>query len=239
MLAKKRKAPLVKVGVVVVAAGSSRRMQGIDKQDVWLNDVPVVVRSIEPFAYFEEVEEIVVVCREDFMPQMMAYVEEFNLRKIKAIVKGGATRQQSVLAGISALARDTEFYAIHDGARPFVTGEVIACCITDAVRFGAATAAVPAKDTIKVAGADGFIEATPPREQLFLTQTPQIFDAQLYLRAVEEANRRGTEFTDDCQLVEQLGNKVYLSQGSYFNIKITTPEDLPVAQAIAQTLDEE
>ena len=206
LLKKQKSRPVVKVGVVVVAAGSSRRMGGVDKQDILLNNIPVVVRSIEPFSWFQEVEEIVVVCREEFMPQMLFYTEEFGLQKIKAIIKGGSTRQQSVMAGIQALAPDTQFYAIHDGARPFVTGDVIANCIAESVRWGAATAAGPTKDTIKIAGADGFIEATPPRESLFLTQTPQIFEAALYRRAVEEAQRQGLEFTDDCQLVENLGD---------------------------------
>lgn len=236
MWKKKPAAPAV--GVVIVAAGSSRRMQGIDKQDLWLEGMPVVVRSVRCFEELECVREIVVVCREDFLGTMMDYVKEFDLLKVKTIVKGGATRQESVRNGVAALSDDLLYYAIHDGARPFASQEVISCCIEAAVQHKAATAAVPAKDTIKVADENGFIRDTPPRETLYLTQTPQVFLSSLYREALRQAQKDGIDCTDDCQLVERMGAKVYLSQGSYFNIKITTPEDLPIAQAIVQTLEE-
>lgn len=226
------------VGVVIVAAGSSRRMQGVDKQDIWLEGVPVVVRSIRCFEALREVQEIVVVCREDFLGIMMDYIKDFGLSKVKTIVKGGATRQESVQNGIAALSPEIAYYAIHDGARPFVSEDVICRCIEAAVQYRAATAAVPAKDTIKVADDNGFIRNTPPRETLYLTQTPQIFEAVLYREASQQAQEQGIDCTDDCQLVERIGAKVFLSPGSYFNIKITTPEDLPIAQAIAQTLEQ-
>ncbi len=226
-------------GVVVVAGGSSSRMQGVDKQSLRLGKQPVLVRSILPFDRMEAVEEIVVVCREDLIPVMLDHVREFDLKKVRSVVRGGATRQQSVQRGLEALSPEADYVVIHDGARPFVQRELILRCMEDAVRYGAATAAVPSKDTIKVADEQGFIRDTPDRSRLYLTQTPQIFRRDWYMQAVEQARADGVDCTDDCQLVERLGKKVFLSQGSYFNIKITTPEDLPAAEAIAQALGDE
>jgi len=227
-----------KFGVVIVAGGSSSRMQGVDKQTLCLDDVPVLVRSILPFTKIPAVHEIVVVCREEFLPVMMELVKEFDLQKISSIVRGGDSRQQSVLKGIEALSDEVEYFAIHDGARPFIQEEVILRCMENAVVYGAATAAVPSKDTIKVADSEGFICSTPDRSTLYLTQTPQIFRRDWYLQAVEQARIDGVDCTDDCQLLERMGRKVYLSMGSYFNIKITTPEDIPMAEAIAEFMGE-
>lgn len=227
-----------KFGVVIVAGGSSSRMKGTDKQSLCLGNVPVLVRSILPFTKIPAVSEIVVVCREDFMPQMLELVREYGLKKIRSIVCGGSSRQQSVLKGIEALSEDVSYFAIHDGARPFIQEEVILRCMADAIEHGATTAAVPSKDTIKVADSEGFICATPDRSTLHLTQTPQIFRRDWYLQAVEQAKADGVDCTDDCQLLERMGRKVYLSMGSYFNIKITTPEDIPMAEAIAEFMGE-
>lgn len=224
-------------GAVIVAGGGSSRMQGVDKQSLYLEDVPVLVRSILPFTKMEEVSEIVLVCREDFIPEMMELVWTFGLEKIRSIVRGGSTRQQSVQRGIEALSEDVDYFLIHDGARPFADEELIARCMEDALEHGAATAAVPSKDTIKVADQEGFISATPDRSTLWLTQTPQIFRRDWYLQALQQAKLDAVDCTDDCQLLERLGKKVHLSMGSYFNIKITTQEDIPIAMAIAQVMD--
>ena len=227
-----------KFGVVIVAGGSSSRMQGVDKQTLCFGGVPVLVRSILPFTKIPSVHEIVVVCREDFIPEMMELVREYNLQKISSIVRGGSSRQQSVLRGIEALSDEVEYFAIHDGARPFIEEDVIYRCMEDAIAYGAATAAVPSKDTIKVADSEGFICATPDRSTLHLTQTPQIFRKDWYLQAIEQAKIDEVDCTDDCQLLERMGRKVHLSMGSYFNIKITTPEDIPMAKAIAEFMGE-
>ncbi len=226
-------------GVVIVAGGSSSRMEGIDKQCLWLSDMPVLVRSIVPFTQMEDVSELVVVTREDLIPQVMDWVKEFELEKVTAIVRGGSSRQQSVLKGIEALSENVEYIAIHDGARPFVDEALIHRCMEAAMEHGAATAAVPSKDTIKIADKDGFILDTPDRSTLHLTQTPQIFKRDWYLEAVEQAKTDGVDCTDDCQLVERLGRKVYLSMGSYFNIKITTAHDIPFAEAIVEFMEGE
>lgn len=228
-----------KLGAVIVAAGSASRMQGIDKQELEVLGVPVVVRSIRAFDRCPQVEEIVVVTRAEKVEHLWELVRRFGLSKVSHVVAGGATRQQSVKNGVLALEKTSPLLAIHDGARPFVTGAVIEACRSLAEQTGAATAAVVTKDTIKVAAADGSIQETPDRSRLYLTQTPQIFRREDYRAAMDQAERCGWDCTDDCQLLERMGKKVYLAQGDYRNIKITTPEDLPLAQALAQSVDQE
>ena len=226
----------LRFGAVIVAGGSSSRMQGIDKQGLRIGGVPVLVRSILPFTKLPQIAEIVIVCRADMMAQVQEWAEEFQLGKISAIVCGGNSRQQSVKNGVAALSA-VDYIAIHDGARPFADEALILRCMENAVSCGAATAAVPSKDTIKVADDGGFISVTPDRSRLWLTQTPQIFRRESYLSAMKQAEIDGVDCTDDCQLVERMGEKVFLSQGSYFNIKITTPEDIPFAEAIVGAME--
>lgn len=234
MFPKKSEPP--RFGVVIVAGGSSSRMKGVDKQTVLLGDMPVPIHSVLPFSRMKEVTEIVIVCREDLIPMMMDWVRDFGVQKVSAIVRGGSSRQQSVLRGIDALSENADYFAIHDGARPFADEELIRRCMQDAMEHGAATAAVPCKDTIKVSDSEGFICDTPDRSTLHQTQTPQIFRRDWYLQAAEQAKAEGVDVTDDCQLLERAGRKVHLSMGSYFNIKITTQEDLPIAFAIAEKI---
>ena len=234
MFLKKSEQP--RFGVVIVAGGSSSRMKGVDKQTVLLGDMPVPIHSVLPFSRMKEVTEIVIVCREDLIPMMMDWVRDFGVKKVSAIVRGGNSRQQSVLRGIDALSENVDYFAIHDGARPFADEELIRRCMQDAMEHGAATAAVPCKDTIKVSDSEGFICDTPDRSILHQTQTPQIFRRDWYLQAAEQAKAEGVDVTDDCQLLERAGRKVHLSMGSYFNIKITTQEDLPIAFAIAEKI---
>lgn len=236
MFLKKSDSP--RFGTVIVAGGSSSRMKGVDKQTVLLGDMPVPICSMLPFSRMKEVSEIVVVCREDLIPTMMDWVRDFEIKKVSAIVRGGSSRQQSVLKGIEALSEAVDYFVIHDGARPFADEELIRRCMQDALEFGAATAAVPCKDTIKVSDSEGFICDTPDRSTLHQTQTPQIFRRDWYLEAVEQAKADGVDVTDDCQLLERVGRRVHLSMGNYFNLKITTQEDLPLAFAIANALGE-
>lgn len=224
-----------KVGVVIVSAGNSMRMQGIDKQYLEIDGMAVVVRSVLAFDVCRDVDEIVIVCREDQIPQMMQYVRIYQFEKVTKIVKGAQTRQESVFSGVQCLSPETTMIAIHDGARPFVSQEVIHSCLRAAREFGACTAAVKVKDTIKVASQEGFIVRTPDRDTLYQVQTPQVFQAQLYRQAMEQAISDEQQYTDDCQLIEKMGHPVFLAEGDYRNIKITTPEDIPLAEAIAQT----
>jgi 2-C-methyl-D-erythritol 4-phosphate cytidylyltransferase len=221
------------VSAIIVAAGSSSRM-GINKLAVEIGGIPVAVRSILAFESSPSVDEIIVVIREEDRALFEDWMKKYPSGKLKAFVKGGATRQQSVLSGISAASSGTDYYAIHDAARPFVAPPDIERVIADAKRYGAATLGVLTKDTIKAVSENGFIANTPDRSILYLTQTPQVFEKKQYLKAVDAALKMGLEFTDDCQLIENNGGRVYMTKGSYRNFKLTTGDDLLTAQAFAE-----
>lgn len=221
------------VGAVIVAAGSSTRMGGVDKLFLRLDGVPVIVRAVRPFCETDLVGEIVIVCREKDLGLLWDWQREYALTRVRAIVAGGASRQASVFAGVRALSERCSLIAIHDGARCFVPPAVIEDAALTAYRTRAACAGVPMRDTVKRAGEDGVISATLPRDDLFLAQTPQVFERTLYLEAMAHAEASGADYTDDCQLVEALGQPVTLSKGSILNFKLTTPEDLCLAQALA------
>ena len=214
------------VSAIVVAAGRSTRM-GMNKLFLKIGGVPAVVRSMLAFETAPSVEEMIVVTRAEYREQFAVW-----------ITLGGDTRQQSVLAGVRAASEQACYFAVHDGARPFVDPHDIEQVIADAKEHGAATLGVPVKDTIKVVAGDGFIEQTPDRSLLFITQTPQVFRRAVYLEGIRAAERDGMDFTDDCQLVEHAGNRVYMTKGSYRNIKLTTGDDLAVAQAFAERKDD-
>ena len=228
----------VYAGAVIAAGGMAQRMQGVNKQILKIDGIPVLVRSIRALVAIPEIREMVVVARPELFEQLEGWKQEYHLPDFR-MTAGGDTRQQSVLNGVGCLSEQVEYVVIHDGARPFAYRQLICRCLQSAVEHQAATAAVPVKDTIKQAADDGSIAATPDRSRLYLTQTPQIFHAQLYRRAAEQAQAEGLDFTDDCQLMEHLGHRVWLAQGDYRNIKITTPEDIVIAQAIAESMEGE
>lgn len=217
------------VGAVIAAAGSSSRMGGRDKLAEPLDGIPVILRTLAAVEAVPEIREIVVVTREDRVEEYRRLLGQCT--RLRAVVPGGSTRQESVRNGVRALSPDCTLAAIHDGARPLVTPEVFARCIEAARSCGAATAAVPVKDTIKLADEAGRVLDTPDRSRLWAVQTPQIFDRERYLRAAEEAERRGLSCTDDCQLFEAMGWEVQLVMGDYRNLKLTTPEDFLAAGA--------
>lgn len=217
------------VGAVIAAAGSSSRMGGRDKLAEPLDGIPVILRTLAAVEAVPEIREIVVVTREDRVEEYRRLLGQCS--RLRAVVPGGSTRQESVRNGVRALSPDCTLAAIHDGARPLVTPEVFARCIEAARISGAATAAVPVKDTIKLADEAGRVLDTPDRSRLWAVQTPQIFDRERYLRAAEEAERRGLSCTDDCQLFEAMGWEVQLVMGDYRNLKLTTPEDFLAAGA--------
>ncbi|MGI6403764.1 MAG: 2-C-methyl-D-erythritol 4-phosphate cytidylyltransferase [Oscillospiraceae bacterium] len=233
---KKEQSPLV--SAVVVAAGSAERMQGIDKQQALLDGLPVVVRSVEALSRCPLVSEVVLVCPPQRIAEYYALVREFSLDLVSTVVGGGATRQQSVFRGIEACDPKAAYYLIHDGARPLVAAPVVEQCIRAAMELGAAAAGAPPKDTIKMLDEDGFAVSTPPREKLVAIQTPQVFEAHLYRAAMTRAQREQQDYTDDCQLVEQMGHKVKVILGDYSNLKITIPEDLAMAEAVLQFQEE-
>lgn len=217
------------VGAVIAAAGSSSRMGGRDKLAEPLDGISVILRTLAAVEAVPEIREIVVVTREDRVEEYRRLLGQCS--RLRAVVPGGSTRQESVRNGVRALSPDCTLAAIHDGARPLVTPEVFARCIEAARNCGAATAAVPVKDTIKLADEAGRVLDTPDRSRLWAVQTPQIFDRERYLRAAEEAERRGLSCTDDCQLFEAVGWEVQLVMGDYRNLKLTTPEDFLAAGA--------
>lgn len=214
---------------VIVAAGSATRMQGIDKMLVPLAGVPVVLRSVHALAASDCIDSLVIVTRTECMETLCTLCAEVS--KPVTVVAGGASRPESVLAGLAALPEGTELAAIHDGARPLVTQAVIAEAVEAAGRCGAAAPAVPVHDTIKQAE-NGLVRATPERKTLFAVQTPQVFDVKLLKTVLRAAMERGIALTDDCSAVEAAGKPVVLTQGCEENLKITTPVDLTLAEAI-------
>lgn len=222
----------MKTAAILVAAGSSARMKsgGASKTMMEIGGEPVLSRTLRAFENAACISKIVIVaraCAFDAIQKASAFVT-----KPLTITEGGKERQDSVSNG-AALCGDAEYIAVHDAARPFITPEEIETVCADAEKYGAATLAVPVKDTIKVAAADGTVCATPERSTLRAIQTPQVFRLSLYKEALCLAKNAGKQYTDDCQLIEAAGGKVYLTPGDYKNIKITTPEDLLVAEAFA------
>ena len=220
-----------KFGAVIVAAGSSRRMGGQGSKVLEdLGGQPVLLYSFRTLASSPWVGELAVVCREEDRPQVEALLAG-KTDKPWVVAPGGQERQDSVLAGVAALDPDTPYLLIHDGARPFVTAEQVDALCQDAVAYGAATLAVPSKDTCKLSDGQGFVESTPPRDRLMAIQTPQAFEREMYLYAARKAQASGLRYTDDCQLIEAAGGRVKLTAGDYRNLKLTTPEDRVAARA--------
>ena len=206
-------------------------MGGVNKILMPLGDRLVIGVTKQAFQACGSVSEIVIVAREADIPAIKAEAEAAGITKLTACTVGGATRQESVINGVKQISKEAQLVAVHDGARPLVKPEHIEKVIKDASVFGGATLGVPVKDTIKTVN-DGLISDTPPRKFLYITQTPQIFKRQLYFEGIDFALEHGLDFTDDCQLVEAIGGKVAMTTGDYTNIKITTPEDIKLAEVL-------
>lgn len=215
------------VGAVIVAAGSSERMGGRDKMSVLLKGKPLLAWSVDVCQGCTLVQQIVIVLREHNMKLGERLVEERAWTKA-SVCLGGPRRQDSVKEGIRQL-RDCGWAVIHDGARPFLTLELIWNGVEAARGTGAAVAAVPVKDTIKLADDTGLVTATLERGRLWAIQTPQVFAFDVITQAYQEL---ATEVSDDAAAVERREGKVKLYMGSYRNIKVTTPEDLMLAEVI-------
>lgn len=227
------------VSAIIVAAGQSTRMGGdTSKQFILIDGVPVIVRTLKAFEIAESIREVVIAAREEDIPQMYALVQDYEITKVKQIVTGGETRQESVFHAIAQTDEQADFLAIHDGARPLVRPQEIDQVVEAAVEHGAAALGVPVKDTIKRIDGNGKILETPERSALWAVQTPQVFSRTLYLRAVEQAGETAANLTDDCQLIERTGDPVYLVQGAYSNLKITTPEDVYAAEGILKSTED-
>lgn len=216
---------------IVVAAGASSRMRGIDKMLAPLGDLPVLVHTLLALDDCAEIDAIIVVTREDLLVEISHLCRDFGIDKVSKLVVGGQRRIDSVWAGIQEIGHEVDLIAIHDGARPFLTQTVAKHVIEQAKKSGAAAPAVAVVDTLKRA-VDGVVVKTLPRSELYAVQTPQVFEAGLLRAAIKDALDEGLDLTDDCAAVERLGMNVTLSEGSRENIKITTPLDLLLGEAI-------
>ncbi|MDE0041742.1 MAG: 2-C-methyl-D-erythritol 4-phosphate cytidylyltransferase, partial [Candidatus Poribacteria bacterium] len=223
-----------KICALIPAAGSGSRMQNsVKKPYLNLGGKPILVHTIGVFDRNPVIDTIsVIVDATDLEMCQSTVIAPNAFQKVGDLVVGGETRQASVFNGLQSLPTDVDCVIVHDGVRPFVTDEMIFACIEAADEWGAAVAAVPAKDTIKVASTDGFIVDTPDRDKLWAVQTPQAFRASVLLDAHAFAKRERVTATDDATLVEQLGFKVKIVSGSDSNLKITTPNDLIIAEAL-------
>ena len=225
-------------GVVIVAAGTGSRMNmGINKQFIKLEGKEIIYYTIEKFYRNENIEDIVVVVKEEeaefFRKKIL---DKYNFKNIK-IAYGGKERQDSVYNGLKSLDKNCDIVLIHDGARPFVSDKIINKSIEEARENKAIVVGVPVKDTIKVIDNDNNIVDTPNRSLLWAVQTPQTFDYNLLIKSYEDAFKDNFYGTDDAMLVERIGYKVKMVEGSYNNIKITTQEDLNLGNQILKLQD--
>lgn len=223
--------PLKSCGVVIVAAGSASRMGGIDKVMAPLAGEPMIARTVHAFQECDAVKKIVVVTREDLILPITVLCS--GMSKVKAVVAGGSSRQESVHLGLNALSGEVQLVAVHDGARPLVSWQMIDRVIRAANTYGAAAPAIPVKDTIKVVKG-GVVEQTPDRSTLFAVQTPQVFDFDLLRGALKKVEQEQLQVTDDCSAVEQMGMRVKIVEGDERNLKVTTPLDLKIAQMLLE-----
>lgn len=222
----------MKTGAVIVAAGSGKRMGG-ERNKLWLPlaGKPIFCHTIELFVSHPMIAETVLVVSDTDHADISQLIAEQGYIGIK-LVTGGAERQESVQNGLAALSAACEYVLVHDAARPFLTAAQITAVIERVKQDQATILAVPVKDTIKIVGADGYVESTPARESLWAVQTPQAFRLALLQDVHAQAEKAGKKGTDDAMLVEWMGHRVSVLQGSYENIKITTPDDLWLGEEI-------
>lgn len=221
-----------RTAAIIAAAGSSTRMgEGFgNKQLLMLGDMPVLGRTVLAFENSEIIDEIVLVTHEKYIIDISKLVQDMEFTKVTNIVRGAATRQQSVARGLQYISANCNFAAIHDGARPFIRQRDIESVCKAAYEYGAAALGTPVKDTLKTVDDNLNIINTVDRSRTWAVQTPQVFSLSLYRAALFEAEKAKGEYSDDCQLFERFGGRIRIVEGSYNNIKITTPEDLSFAE---------
>lgn len=226
------------ITAIITAAGKGTRMNSdINKQYIEIAGIPVLARTVSAFQQCDGIDDIIIVVNEeDINFCRHNIVEQYSLTKVKSLVSGGTERQNSVYKGLCAASKDCGIVLIHDGARPFVTCENITACIDGAIKYGACGIGVRLKDTVKISDPDGFVAATPDRSTLWSIQTPQVFAYDIIMDAHNKAIENNYIGTDDMVLVEKLGIPVKIIEGSYQNIKITTPEDLIIGESIADRI---
>ena len=232
IIKKLKKKNTSRCAALVAAAGSSSRMGGVNKLLQPLDGMPVLARTLTALERAELVDEIIVATREQDLMEVSDLCHTYGISKCTKVVCGGEARAHSVLRAALEASPDTELLAVQDGARPLVTPELIDRVIRAAVRCAAAAPAVPVKDTIKKVKDGGAVESTVDRDTLRAVQTPQVFSADLLKAALQNAIDQGVSVTDDCSAVERLGKVVFLVEGDETNLKITTPSDLIIAEAL-------
>lgn len=220
-------------GAVIVAAGTASRMGGIDKVMAPLGGEPMIVRTVRAFQNHDLISEIIIVTRPDLIQPITELCKDFG--KVQAVIAGGSSRQESVGLGLAAMSKSVDYVAVHDGARPLITPEVIERAVRAAYSYNAAAPGVPVKDTIKVVQG-GIAESTPDRSTLRAIQTPQVFDFDLLRGALKKAEKDGAAVTDDCSAVELTGMTVRIVEGDERNIKVTTPMDLKIAEMLLEEM---
>ncbi len=223
----------MKADAVIAAAGSSQRMGGVDKLFSPIAGKPLLAYVIDVFQICTSIHQVVIVLNEANLGQGKRLIQEGKYSKVTHICPGGQRRQDSVAQGLKLLS-DCEWVVIHDGARPCLSLDLVERGLEEAEETGAAIAAVPVKDTIKMVEAGGVVLQTPRRADLWIAQTPQVFRFDIIMQAYRQGNY---EASDDASLVEALGYKVKVYMGSYDNIKVTTPEDLALAEIILRKRD--
>ena len=230
-------AKILKVSVVITAAGRAVRMKSVkNKHLMELAGKPILVHSIEAFEKNKMINEIILVSTSERIKEYEKLISKYKLKKVKKIVVGGDERQKSVFNGLKETSPDSEIVLIHNGANPLVTQKEIEDCISASKQVGAAVVGIPEKNTIKVVEENGFVIGTLERRKLYAVQTPQGMKREIALEAFAKAELEQFNGTDDVQLVERLGKRVKLVIGNYKNFKITTLEDLVMAEAILREL---
>ena len=219
-----------KVTAIILGAGSSSRMNGLNKLIVHLGQHPVIAKSIDTLHNSRLISEIIIVSSKDNVRQLNSMVDDYKWNKVSNIVIGGDRRQDSVWQGLKSFPI-CDLVVIHDGARPFIDDNMLASGVIAASKFGAATAGIPIRDTIKRSDNSGSVTATLDRTNLWSVQTPQIFKYDVIMNAHQTVQ---FDVTDDAAMIESIGGTVTIFEGSIYNLKITEPKDLLLARAILQ-----
>lgn len=232
---KKQKDP--HCSVVVVAAGSSERM-GSDKMLMTLGAKPIIIRTLMAFQKSPMVDDIVVVTRQEKIMALADMIKLYDISKVTQVISGGATRMESALAGVSAVRKGAKLIAIHDGARPLVTQDLIQRVVEAANEYMAAVPAVRCVDTMKQVDGNGVITGAVDRDCVVRVQTPQVFDADVIKGALTKAVEKNLPLTDDCSAMDMMGVKTHVVEGDAGNIKLTEPLDMILADAILKNRGE-
>ena len=233
----RRKQKFPHCSVVIVAAGSSERM-GSDKMLMTLGSKPVIIRTLMAFQKSPMVDDIVVVTRPEKIVAIADMIKLYDISKVTQVISGGATRVESSLAGVSAVRKGAKLIAIHDGARPLVSQELIERVIQGANEHISAVPAIPSTDTLKMVDSEGVIIGHVNRDTVVRVQTPQVFDADIIKGALTKAVQKRLTVTDDCSAVDMMGFSTYTVEGDTGNIKLTLPEDMVLAEAILKSRGE-